>query len=197
MTLPLFPLDTVLFPGCNLDLQLFEPRYLDMLSSCLKRGEGFGVVTLLEGSEVGQAATSFSEIGCEALVRDWRQQPNGLLGIRVQGGRRLRVDSSQVQRDQLTLGEIQWLEDGTDPPLSDTHADLQRLLEVLVRHPLVSSLDMTGPVSSHGVLADRLAYLLPFDNARKLRLLACTNPRERLDLLDAWLEALQDDQGRG
>ena len=193
MTLPLFPLDTVLFPGCNLDLQLFEPRYLDMLSACLKRGEGFGVVTLLEGSEVGQAAAAFSGIGCEALIRDWRQQPNGLLGIRVQGGRRLRVDSSSVQRDQLTLGEVCWLQEGSDAPLGDEHEDLQQLLQVLVDHPLVAALDMTAPVHSRGALADRLAYLLPFDNTRKLRLLECLDPRERLELLDAWLEALQQE----
>ena len=193
MTLPLFPLDTVLFPGCNLDLQLFEPRYLDMLSACLKRGEGFGVVTLLEGSEVGPAPRAYSEVGCEALIRDWRQQSNGLLGIRVEGGRRLRVDSARVQHDQLTLGEVRWLEEGVDAPLGEEHADLRQLLQVLVEHPLVAALNMAGPVHSYGTLADRLAYLLPFENARKLRLLECLDPRERLALLDEWLEALQEE----
>ena len=192
MTLPLFPLDTVLFPGCNLDLQLFEPRYLDMLSACLKRGEGFGVVTLLEGAEVGPAPRAYSEIGCEALIRDWQQQSNGLLGIRVEGGRRLRVDSARVQADQLTLGEVCWLAEGADAPLGEEHADLRQLLQVLVEHPLVAALDMTAAVHSYGALADRLAYLLPFDNARKLRLLECLDPRQRLELLDAWLEALQE-----
>lgn len=43
MSLPLFPLNTVLFPGCRLDLQIFEARYLDMVSACMKRGEGFTV----------------------------------------------------------------------------------------------------------------------------------------------------------
>ena len=42
MSLALFPLNTVLFPGCTLDLQLFEARYLDMISRCMKKGEGFG-----------------------------------------------------------------------------------------------------------------------------------------------------------
>ena len=67
--LPLFPLNTVLFPGCTLDLQLFEPRYLDMLTRCLKQGSGFGVVGLLAGQEVGAAATHCAELGCEALIR--------------------------------------------------------------------------------------------------------------------------------
>jgi len=44
MSLALFPLNTVLFPGCTLDLQLFEARYLDMISRCMKKGESFGVV---------------------------------------------------------------------------------------------------------------------------------------------------------
>ena len=43
MSLPLFPLNTVLFPGCILDLQIFEARYLDMIGRCMKQGGGFGV----------------------------------------------------------------------------------------------------------------------------------------------------------
>jgi len=72
MNLPLFPLNTVLFPGCVLDLQIFEARYLDMISRCMKQGSGFGVVCIVEGDEVGEAASSFSAIGCEALVRDFQ-----------------------------------------------------------------------------------------------------------------------------
>ena len=91
MRLPLFPLNTVLFPGCFLDLQVFEARYLDMVSQCLKAGHGFGVVHILDGKEVGAAPAEFSHIGCEALIRDWQQLPSGLLGIRVEGGRRFDV----------------------------------------------------------------------------------------------------------
>lgn len=101
MNLPLFPLNQLLFPSCMLDLQLFEPRYLDMLKTCLKMDTGFGVVGILQGREVGPAASRYTLLGCEALVRDWHQQPNGLLGIRVQGMRRFRVLSSKVQPDQL------------------------------------------------------------------------------------------------
>jgi Lon protease-like protein len=103
------------------------------------------------------------------------------------------VDSARVQHDQLTLGEVRWLEEGVDAPLGEEHADLRQLLQVLVEHPLVAALNMAGPVHSYGTLADRLAYLLPFENARKLRLLECLDPRERLALLDEWLEALQEE----
>ena len=56
LSLPLFPLGTVLFPGGWLPLQIFEVRYLDMVQRCHARGEPFGVVTLSEGSEVQRPA---------------------------------------------------------------------------------------------------------------------------------------------
>lgn len=63
MSLALFPLNTVLFPGCALDLQLFEARYLDMISRCMKKGESFGVVCILDGKEVGMAPDGYAQIG--------------------------------------------------------------------------------------------------------------------------------------
>ena len=101
MKLPLFPLNTVLFPGCTLDLQIFEARYLDMIGRCMKRGEGFGVVCILEGEQVGKAPPVVASIGCEAVIRDFVQQDNGLLGIRVEGVRRFNLESTEVQKDQL------------------------------------------------------------------------------------------------
>ena len=107
MSLPLFPLNTVLFPGCILDLQIFEARYLDMIGRCMKQGGGFGVVCILDGEEVGIAPAGYALVGCEALITDFKQQDNGLLGIRVQGGRRFHVLRTEVQRDQLTVAEVE------------------------------------------------------------------------------------------
>ncbi|OZN81127.1 ATP-dependent protease, partial [Pseudomonas aeruginosa] len=131
MKLPLFPLNAVLFPGCRLDLQIFEARYLDMISRCMKQGTGFGVVTIGEGREVGEAPSRLAMVGCEASVRDWQQRPNGLLGIRVEGGRRFQVLSVEVQADQLSVGEIEWFEDLPEQPLTYEHNDLAALLSVL------------------------------------------------------------------
>ena len=55
--MPLFPLGTVLFPEGPLPLRVFEPRYLDMISRCLKDESQFGVLLITEGSEVGSADT--------------------------------------------------------------------------------------------------------------------------------------------
>ncbi|GAD63751.1 LON peptidase substrate-binding domain-containing protein [Aquipseudomonas alcaligenes] len=191
MSYPLFPLNTVLFPGCILDLQIFEARYLDMVSACMRRGEGFGVVALLEGREVGEAARRFSTLGCEALIRDFQQRPNGLLGIRVEGGRRLRVGEVSVQADQLTLAEVSWLDEAEDAPLLAEHADLAALLSALAEHPLVAGLGMGGVVAGQQALANQLAYLLPFSIEQKLQLLQLDAPLQRLELIQYLLDRMQ------
>ncbi|HCJ28664.1 MAG TPA: ATP-dependent protease [Pseudomonas sp.] len=193
MKLPLFPLDTVLFPGCILDLQIFEARYLDMVSSCLKAGHGFGVVRIIEGSEVGRAASEYALTGCEALIRDWQQRPNGLLGIRVEGGRRFDVLTAEVQRDQLTVADINWRDEGDELPLGDEHADLAILLEALGQHPLVETLGMGGAVQGQRSLAYQLAYLLPFQPEQKIELLQLDDPQLQLQCIQRWLEQLQGD----
>ncbi len=193
MTLPLFPLNTVLFPGCVLDLQIFEARYLDMISRCMKQGSGFGVVCIVEGEEVGEAASRFAAIGCEALVRDFQQRTNGLLGIRVEGGRRFRVERAQVLPDQLTVAEVQWLEETPDCPLQTEHADLAALHAALAEHPLVAGLGMLGVVTGQQQLANQLAYLLPLEPGQKLQLLQLDDPAQRLDQLHTMLESLQGD----
>ncbi|MFJ4145017.1 LON peptidase substrate-binding domain-containing protein [Pseudomonas sp. NPDC089734] len=193
MTLPLFPLNAVLFPGCVLDLQLFEARYLDMISRCMRQGEGFGVVCITQGSEVGIAPGGYSLIGCEALVRDFQQQDNGLLGIRVVGGRRFRVVSAAVQRDQLLLADIQWLGEQQERPLQDEDADLVALLEALGEHPMVASLNMGLEAGGQQSLANQLAYLLPFTEQDKIDLLEIDDPEERLDAIQELLDEMQGD----
>ncbi|WP_339413237.1 LON peptidase substrate-binding domain-containing protein [Pseudomonas sp. EA_35y_Pfl2_R5] len=194
MTLPLFPLNTVLFPGCMLDLKIFEARYLDMISRCMKQGEGFGVVCIIDGAEVGEAAGQFSAIGCEALVRDFQQLPNGLLGIRVEGGRRFRVQRAQVLPDQLTLAEVEWLDEQPEQALEAEHADLLALLGALNAHPLVESLGMGSEPAGQEALANQLAYLLPLDAEQKLQLLEMPEVQLRLELLQQLLELLQGER---
>lgn len=195
--LPLFPLNTVLFPGCMLDLQLFEPRYLDMLKRCLKADESFGVVSIFEGQEVGVAASDFSSMGCEALIRDWHTLPNGLLGIRVEGGRRFQIKHSSVRSDQLCQAEVDWLPacSGFESEVQKAGdwAELESLAEALGRHPQVAALGMPPLEGSRVVLVDRLAYLLPLTTAQKLQLLQEEDNQERLKSLLGWVRQLRAD----
>ncbi|MBF8675103.1 LON peptidase substrate-binding domain-containing protein [Pseudomonas fulva] len=191
MMLPLFPLDTVLFPGCFLDLQIFEARYLDMIGRCMKQGEGFGVVCIVEGEQVGKAPPVVASIGCEAVIRDFVQQDNGLLGIRVEGVRRFDLQATEVLKDQLLVGQVQWLPDLDDSPLQEADDDLLALLLALGEHPMVEALDMPRPVGGRQALANQLAYLLPFTEQDKLDLLAQDSPEQRLGEIHRLLERIQ------
>lgn len=191
MTLPLFALNTVLFPGCVLDLQIFEARYLDMIARCLKQGTGFGVVCILDGREVGNAPQDIAGVGCEALIRDFQRQDNGLLGIRVEGGRRFEVLSTELQRDQLLVAEVEWLDEIPEQPLQEEDQDLLALLKALAEHPMVAALNMSTEVAGQQSLSNQLAYLLPFAEADKIELLQVNDPQQRLDGIQVLLDEIQ------
>ena len=191
MRLPLFPLSTVLFPGCVLDLQIFEARYLDMIARCMKQGTGFGVVCILDGREVGNAPQDIAGIGCEALIRDFQRQDNGLLGIRVEGGRRFEVLSTELQRDQLLVAQVEWLSEIPEQPLQDEDQDLLALLKALAEHPMVAALSMNTEVAGQQSLANQLAYLLPFAEADKIELLQVDDPQQRLDGIQVLHDEIQ------
>ena len=191
MSLALFPLKTVLFPQCTLDLQIFEARYLDMIGRCMKQGGGFGVVCILDGSEVGHAPQDIARVGCEALIRDFQRQDNGLLGIRVEGGRRFEVLSTELQRDQLLVAQVEWLSEIPEQPLQDEDQDLLALLKALAEHPMVAALSMNTEVAGQQSLANQLAYLLPFAEADKIELLQVDDPQQRLDGIQVLLDEIQ------
>ena len=197
MTLPLFPLNTVLFPGCVLDLQIFEARYLDMIARCMKQGTGFGVVCILEGEEVGDAPQGIARVGCEALVRDFQRQDNGLLGIRVEGGRRFEVLDTELQRDQLRVAKVEWLDEIPEQPLAEEDQDLLALLKALAEHPMVAALNMSTEVAGQQSLANQLAYLLPFAEEDKLELLLVNDPQQRLDGIQVLLDEMQGEMLNG
>jgi Lon protease-like protein len=130
-------------------------------------------------------------VGCEARITDFQQQDNGLLGIRVQGGRRFIVQRTEVQRDQLIVAEVDWLDEEPEQPLQDEDADLVALLKALAEHPMVEALNMGIEAAGQQSLANQLAYLLPFAEEDKIDLLQLDDPQQRLDAIQALLDELQ------
>ena len=102
-TLPLFPLNTVLFPGMPLPLHIFEERYLQMMSECLDKQQPFGVVLIKKGQEVGETATPHS-IGTSAIITEAAKRSDGRLDIIAIGYQRFRILS--LSHDQPYLGGL-------------------------------------------------------------------------------------------
>jgi Lon protease-like protein len=178
--LPLFPLQAVLVPGAVLGLRIFEPRYLDMVGECSRTGGGFGVCLIMEGGEVGAPAVP-AAYGTEAVVEDFGTDDDGLLTLRVRGGRRFRVVRTAVRGNGLVEAAVEWL---ADPPggtrLRPQHALLGTLLERIfdqVGHP-------PGPdprFDDAAWVGWRLLELLPMPEERRVELLAVDDPHARLD----------------
>ncbi len=191
--LPLFPLNTVLFPGGVLPLRIFEPRYLNMVSECMKADHGFGVVAIQEGGETGMAA-SFQKIGTLARIADFDRLEDGLLGITCQGEQRLQVMSHRVQADRLILGRVRFLPDDPSRPPLPAHAPLLTFLRhVLEQEELQCYTRFLQPAwDSAAWVGNRVAELLPLPLGLKQALLELTDPTQRLDALRSLFQSEQE-----
>ena len=99
-TVPIFPLQTVLFPGAALPLKIFEVRYVDMVKACLKDGSAFGIALIREGQEVGTPAVPQS-VGCLARIAECDVEELGVLKVRAEGLERFRIISTEVNKQGL------------------------------------------------------------------------------------------------
>ena len=97
--LPLFPLNTVLFPYAELYLHIFEERYKEMVNLCLKEDRTFGVVLIRSGSEVGQAEPYL--VGTAVKIVGAHSYEDGRMDIHVRGERRFRI--RDIDEDQAYL----------------------------------------------------------------------------------------------
>ena len=192
----LFPLRTVLFPGGPLELRIFEPRYLDMIRTTLRNDREFGVLLIRAGSEAGPADTV--DVGTSARIVDFRQLPEGLLGITCRGGRRFRLESRRRQRDGLNLGRVSWLNEPANLALAANFASMAQLLE-----SLLSGLDALYPEPERKLddadwVGRRFAEILPIAPADKQYCLELEDATQRLMFLEPFSAALRmRTRGRG
>lgn len=184
--IPLFPLHTVLLPGGRLSLRIFEPRYLKMVSDCLRHEAGFGVVQISSGEEVGEEAEVF-EVGTLSRITDWHQRSDGLLGITVEGEQRFRLLERYRGSDNLQRGQVILLQDGPDTLLPKEHYPLAHLLRDLLEALDQPYINLPRHYEDAGWVASRLTELLPLNKPQRQLLVELGDPLERLERLNALL----------
>ena len=203
--LPLFPLHGVLFPGGEMRLRLFEPRYLDLVSDCSRRNTGFGVCLIVQGEEAGEPALP-AAYGTRARITDFYTLDDGLLGITVRGDRRFHVRRTRLRDNGLIVANIEWcLADHSGEALRPQHGLLATLLSRLYD---ADAADMDrarageasvapGPGFDPQRLDDpvwvgfRMAERLPLEANERQALLQMDDPHARLDRLLEWLPRFQ------
>ncbi len=185
MELPLFPLNSVLFPGATLPLHIFEERYKKMVNLCLESNSPFGVLLIRSGSEVDKAAEPF-EIGTTARIVRVQHLDAGRMNLICLGEQRFRL-SRQVSETPYLVGEVELLQsvDGEGQVVTDVADTVAALfaeyhrLYLAVSNQWTRKIGMPGPP---GELADFVASRMAVGPWTKQRLLEELSVRQRLEM---------------
>lgn len=184
-TIPIFPLQTVLYPGMRLPLKIFEPRYVEMAKACLKHDSPFGVCLIREGEEVGAPAVP-EPVGCLARIAEWDMETLGVLKVRVDGLERFRLLATRTTPAGLILGDIERIpaeRAATAPGLGEAAGFVRKVVEAL------GSSRFAPPYRYDDAswVGFRLAEILPLRRDVKQKLLELTDPVARLSVLHRFL----------
>ena len=186
----MFPLETVLFPDGPLPLRIFEPRYLDMVSRCLKQDQGFGVCLIQKGAEAGRV-NAFT-VGTLARITDWSGGEDGMLHIVVCGGDRFRVLETHSQADGLNLAEVEWLPAEPVTLLPESAYPLAELLRQILAQVPEHYRGIEPHYDDASWVGYRLAELLPLSLGQRQYFLELNDPLKRLEILQTLVESLAE-----
>ena len=195
-TIPLFPLNSVLFPKGRISLQIFESRYVDMIRNSLKTQSGFGIVLINSGSEVAKTGQKLDihRTGTYCEVVDWNQLPNGLLGITAEGRSTFRVIESWREKDNLCKAAVIFRPEDSiradAVEVGDEFIEYVDLLKGLAKHPAIEELRLDMRFENLREVAWRLSELLPIGNKERQTLLEQVDPISRLQQIELYLNAL-------
>lgn len=191
-TIPLFPLNTVLFPDGHLPLQVFEVRYLDMVKKCIAYEENFGVVALVEGSETRLPARreTLASVGTLARIVEWSAPQRGLLSISCSGSGRFRITSHDRLIHGLWMADVAPIEADRAVPVPPELQNVANALGALIRslqqrRMTAAQMPIKPPfrLDECGWVANRWCELLSLNLDQKQLLLMQENPMLRLELV--------------
>jgi len=192
--LPLFPLQSVLFPGGLLSLKVFEARYLDLVGRCLREQAPFGVVCLRQGSELRRSgeAVQFETMGVLARLDEVDAEQTGILRVRCTGTQRFSLTGPRQQADGLWQADATLLDDDeTVAPSEALLPTVKALANAIGTLRQQGSLPFIEPYrfDDAGWVANRWCEILPISLAAKQKLMELDEPQVRLQLVDEFLRS--------
>ena len=190
---PLFPLTVNVLPGGYLPLQIFEPRYMDMIKESLSQDQGFCVV-LLQSNKIETSAKSLPQhymVGTYVDIVDFNQLENGLLGITVQGKHRIKVLDRKSRDDNLLIGTvIEITEEQESVSLEPEYDNIWKMLKEISSHPEIQNLKLDIDFKSSSSVVYNLASLLPLTPPERQKILEAQSNIKRLDHLSQLIKKL-------
>ena len=186
---PIFPLRTILFPGSKLPLRIFEPRYLDMVSHCMRSNIEFGIVLSRKVPQPGMLETYAT--GTLATIIDWNQGDDGLLGITALGTNKFELLSMTKQEDGLNIGEIKILEKEEDFKAPSNFDNMVNLLEAILEDVDLYH-ERDNFFESASWVSFRFAEILPLKIQDKQKCLEFNDPILRLNFLEPLIKLIRE-----
>jgi uncharacterized protein len=185
--IPIFPLNTVLYPEGTLPLRVFEARYMDMARDCLKTKAPFGVCLIVDGKEVGEPATP-AEVGCAAHIAECDMQQLGVLNLITRGGKRFRIAQRSVGAQGLVKARVEWLPVEHDAPMPQQYSACVNILKAIAGDDRFRHLMADARFESASWIGYRLSEILPIPLRIKQQLLEIEGAVARLAVLYQFLE---------
>lgn len=182
MELPLFPLSSIVLPGGQLPLRLFEPRYIEMVKNCFKTESGFGVCLIKDGKDSGRPAEPYPQ-GTLVKIIDFDQGPDGLLHITAEGQQEFNLLTYAANSDDLLIGEVQLLDISKPIDMNSGYTDLSRKLAIILQYVEPNIIYPDKQLDNPEWVCNRLLELLPLSAASKFELLQLPDTQSRLDAL--------------
>jgi Lon protease-like protein len=192
-TLPLLPLQAVLFPGGVLSLKVFEARYLDLVSSAMRDREPFGVVAVRQDTDTGRSTTDpgqFEPVGVVAELMDVDAEHAGILQVRAHGLHRFEIVGQSQREDGVWEATTRALDgDAVVAPSAEQLETVRSLANAIGTLKQQGSEPFLKPFhfEDAGWVANRWCEILPISLAAKQRLMALDDPSARLQLVVEFL----------
>jgi Lon protease-like protein len=186
ISLPLFPLNTVLLPGGALALKIFEQRYMDMAKRCLQEESLFGICLIKEGAEVAAPAAPHS-VGTLARIGNWDMPQLGVLNVRAIGMQRFQVLEYETQQDGLLMAQAVKLPVEAPTPLPPEHAVCAAVLKHVMAHVGEDKFEPPFCFDDGVWVGYRLVESMPIKISAKQSMLEMNDTLVRLDVLHKFL----------
>jgi len=186
-TLPLFPLNTLVFPGGRLPLRVFEQRYLDMVKQAIADNTPFGICAIREGAEVGAPAVPYT-IGTRVLITDWDMPQTGILHIDTQAQERFVIRSIHAEPNGLLIGTVESVSVEATTAIPDDLLLAAEILRQIVNEYGDAHFPAPHDFDDAVWVGYRLSEVLPLKLSTKQNLLEMNDSVERLRILSEILK---------
>ena len=176
--IPIFPLKSIILPGGQFPLRIFERRYLDMIRDSLKTNSGFVIALTKKDADY---ISSVHDYACYVEIVDWSQLDGGLLGITVEGKSLVTLSNCKLDETNLLRGNAQQIKSSVDHLIPQKYQILSKFYRKIYPEIKAYIFHNKSKYNDANWIGFRLIECLPIEISDKADLIATNEPLDRLE----------------